>query len=1254
MVIKKLLQILGFSPKENASDIFEKKYPLCDNYTIEVDVDKQVINYGDKISAESKTTQNFSQPENFVVLECVNRLLEMGYQPKSIVLEPTWKLGHTEKGRLDILVKKEEKAYLMIECKTHGKEYNKELKNLHKDGGQLFSYFQQDKNTEILMLYTFNIQDNKTVPQCEIIKIEEEYRLTASVKDFYEKWNKLTKNNGVWENPPYNFKPKALTIEQLVDIKHEDSSFIFNRFLEILRHNVVSDKPNAFNKIFNLFLCKIYDEKDKDGTNEELEFQWIEGKDNDISFQLRLTDLYKKGMESFLEKNVTDFSDEDFENQYASLFNDNEELKQKFKENVIYKLRLEKNNEFAIKEVYDEKSFKENAKVVKEIVQLLEKFKIRYTQKQQYLSDFFELLLTTGLKQESGQFFTPVPVAQFVIKSLPIDSIVKEKLTKNKKDDLLPYVIDYASGSGHFLTESMHEIQYLLMNKTDGLPLRTEAKTFVEMAKVDHFNWAEKYIYGVEKDYRLVKVGKVGCYLHGDGLANVIHSDGLSAFNHSDYKGKLAITHKDFPKENQQFDVIVSNPPYSVSAFKSASIDYYNQNDFELYDALTDNSSEIEALFIERTKQLLKDGGVAGIILPSSILSNAGIYTKAREIILQYFEIVAITELGSNTFMATGTNTVTLFLRRRKNYDIINFKKAVERFFINFTDVTINGIEKPISKYIQHTWETPSFDDYVSLLKKKPTQAIKQHDIYKEYCQKIKAYATMELLTSQINKSENEQVRSKLIEKIEKAEAEFWDTLIKTEQEKLLYFILAYPQKVVLIKSGQKEVEKRFLGYEFSNRRGNEGIHPLQRSKTIAECTRLFDENSFENPEKASTYIYKAFLGDFDFEIHESLKKHISRHDLVDMLTFDRSDFEKTISTSVKRKINYVKIWNTENLISLFDIADIRKGTSITKEKIIEGNIPVVAGGKEPVYFHNEANRDGNVITISASGAYSGYVNYFEQPIFASDCNTINSKDEKQISTKLIYEFLKLIQKEIYWLQRGQAQPHVYGEDIAKIKIPLPPLDIQQKIVSEIEVLEQKEAKVKAEIERLREKITELFQLALSKANDILKLSDSEIFDISIGKRVLKSEFNPNGKIPVYSANVFQPFGMIDKLLFEDFDKPSVLWGIDGDWMVNCIPANYSFYPTDHCGVLRVKNDFINERYLAFVLEKEGKLLEFSRNKRASIDRVQGIRIPVPPLSEQEKIVSEIEKIEAEIVALENEIAGIPKQKEEVLRKLLN
>jgi type I restriction enzyme M protein len=136
------------------------------------------------------------------------------------------------------------------------------------------------------------------------------------------------------------------------------------------------------------------------------------------------------------------------------------------------------------------------------------------------------------------------------------------------------------------------------------------------------------------------------------------------------------------------------------------------------------------------------------------------------------------------------------------------------------------------------------------------------------------------------------------------------------------------------------------------------------------------------------------------------------------------------------------------------DVAIIQKGTSITKEKTKTGNIPVIAGGQEPAYFHNVANRNGNVITVSASGAYAGFVNYFEIPIFASDCNTIQSKDENNISTKLIYYFLKSIQQEIYGLQRGQAQPHVYTEDLANIKLPLPPLAEQKKIVKEIENIE--------------------------------------------------------------------------------------------------------------------------------------------------------------------------------------------------------
>ena len=377
--MKKLAQVIGFQPKENAEDIFIKKYQ--NDYCLEIDFKNLIFHFGGKIKVGGKTIQNITKPEDWVVLECVDRLLTKGYKPENISLEKVWPAGHQHSGRLDICVTRDDGSeYLLIECKTYGKEFDKEFNRINKDGGQIFTYFKFSNKPDVIMLYASEVKGKDIVYRNEIIKIEEDYR-TGDVKDFYEKWNKLTKDNGVfdsWVNP-YNFESKALTINDLEEIRQEDSSFIFNRFLEILRHNVVSDKGNAFNRIFTMFLCKIYDEKTNEGTDNELGFQWLEGIDTHRSFQLRLTDLYKNGMHEFLEKVVTDFSETEFKNRFPTL---TEEQRNPIIEE-FRKLRLEKNNEFAIKDVYDEQSFNENAVVVKEIVQLLEKFKLRYTKKQQ-------------------------------------------------------------------------------------------------------------------------------------------------------------------------------------------------------------------------------------------------------------------------------------------------------------------------------------------------------------------------------------------------------------------------------------------------------------------------------------------------------------------------------------------------------------------------------------------------------------------------------------------------------------------------------------------------------------------------------------------------------------------------------------------------------------------------------------------------------------------------------------------------------
>lgn len=1213
---KKLIQVLGFKPKENTSGIFHKTYSKCNNYEIEIDFENENFNFGDKIKAESKTTQNFSQAENWVVLECVNRLLEKGYQPQNITLEKTWATGHGTSGRLDILVTNDDgSAYLMIECKTWGAEFDKEFKNLEKNGGQLFTYFQQDKNAEIIMLYASELDGNEIKYRNEIVKIEEDYRQTGNVKDLYERWNKLPKSNGVFDNwaSPYEFQSKALTKNDLKVLKQEDSSFIFNRFLEILRHNVVSDKPNAFNKIFTLFLCKIVDENRDD--DEQLHFQWLEGEDNHISFQKRLTDLYNRGMLELLEKKVTDVSDSEFDKQFLQV---EAQYKDKFKE-ILTEIRLKKNNEFAIKEVYDDASFQENAKVVKEVVELLQVYQIRYNYRQQFLSDFFELLLTTGLKQESGQFFTPVPIARFIIKSLPLQEITQSKIEAGNKNDLLPTIIDYAAGSGHFITESMEEVQKYI-DKLDESSFNPTTKKSIKKWKEDQFDWAEKYVYAIEKDYRLVKTAKVSCYLHGDGLAKVIHGDGLGDFATStEFKDLLKETDKSYPQDNKQFDIIISNPPYSVSAFKGLMDEEKSKKGFDLYSRLTDQSSEIECLFIERTKQLLKDGGVAGIILPSSILSNTGIYTQTREIILKYFDVLAIAEMGSNTFMATGTNTVTLFLKRKNNADAFNIEEAIKKVFVNQQDVTINGIEKPLQKFVSHVWDTISIDDYKTLLQKTPNENIQQHDIYKEYIKKIKA----------------------------KNEQELWNSILALEQTKLLYFIIAYPQKLVLVKTGEKDAEKRFLGYEFSNRRGSEGIHPMQRSKSIDECTQLYDADSFSNPEKASTYIYKAFNGEFDLDIAENLTSNITYQNLVDMLTFDRVDFEKNISLTAKKKVKFDDVWKTSKLEFLSDIADIQKGKTITEAKAIKGNIPVIAGGQSPAYYHNESNREGNIITVSASGAYAGFLNYFNSPIFASDCNTIKSKNEKLISTILIFHFLKSIQKEIYQLQRGQAQPHVYADDLSKVKIPLPPKDIQEKIVAEIELLEKQEQKAVEEIDSLKDGVFNFYKNLTGNKKRL-----DEVCELKAGQFVKADKINKsfNEKLyPCYGGNGLR--GYVETFTNEGQFS---LVGRQGALCGNVHLVSGKFHATEHALVAYPKND-INKIWLHYqlVFMNLNQYATGTAQPGLSVMNLNPIEISVPTIKEQEKIVAEIEKIEKKIADLEKDIELIPKQKEQILKKYL-
>ena len=212
---------------------------------------------------------------------------------------------------------------------------------------------------------------------------------------------------------------------------------------------------------------------------------------------------------------------------------------------------------------------------------------------------------------------------------------------------------------------------------------------------------------------------------------------------------------------------------------------------------------------------------------------------------------------------------------------------------------------------------------------------------------------------------------------------------------------------------------------------------------------------------------------------------------------------------------------------------------------------------------------------------------------------------------------------------------------------------MQESIVAECEQVDAEYKAAQDKIKDCKEQIETLFSESQKNAKDIYKLSDSEIFDVSIGRRILNSEVSEEYDIPVFSANVFEPFGKINKLLIKDFSVDSILWGIDGDWMVNVIQKNIQFYPTDHCGVLRIKNNRLEPKYVAWVLNKEGEKAGFKRSYRASVDRIEGLVLTLPPLPEQERIVKEITAIEEESSLCKKQMQGAPSKKQAILDKYL-
>lgn len=1052
--LQDLLLAIGFI-KDAIGNAYQKQFTTC---KVLVDFDNKKIVYPEALGLKvnDKTTSNFEHDENFVVLECVCRLLDKGYRPEHIELEPRWNLGHDAKGgKADILVKDDEgKSLLIIECKTSGSEFNKEKKNTEEDGGQLFSYWQQEGATRWLALYASDWKDNTVSYKCLVInctddaniaKIAEKdsdvhiYTQARNDKERFEIWrdtyNKQWLDDVVFspESSAYQIGIPPLRKGNLRDFTPEDR--IVNRFEEILRHNNVSDKENAFNRLVALFICKLVDEIKKQDF-DVVDFQYKQGSDTYESLQDRLQRLHTQGMEEFMKEKIFYVEADYAERLFTQYTGRQRKAAIEDLNRTIRILKFYSNNDFAFKDVHNEELFFQNGKILVEVVQLFQSYRIVYPSKHQFLGDLFEQLLNKGFKQNEGQFFTPTPITRFIWDSLPLQNYVSERD--------LPRVIDYACGAGHFLTEAVEAIN----------AVRKDADN----------SWVEKHIYGIEKDYRLARVSKISMFMNGAGGANIIFGDGLENYS------EKGIT-------NGSFDILVANPPYSVSGFKQHL--KLKSNAFDIIDKISLDGSEIETLFVERTAQLLKPCGIAAVVLPASILSNSSnSYIAAREQLLQNFKIHAIVNFGSKTFGATGTNTVVLFLERYNEPPRVSeMAKDTVEGILHVDDVeewqdaqvldaytAHQGIDSDLYKNFVH--QTLSWDD------------IKVNDYLKIY---LDAFASVAVkYPKNASDAEKEKLRLK----------KFYEYALAIEREKLYYFTLVWQQLTLVISAPTDNKEqKEFLGYDWSNRKGAEGIIITKPGGKLYNADDRFSRGTLACAVR-NTYL------DAITTLPDDVAPLAKSYRLKDMMEFGKTNLDKSISLTERKSSTLTSRYP---LATLGTVCEVKIGGTPARDNasyfggnnlwvsIAEMNGQVITDTKEHITDEGVQNSNVKLIpkgtTLLSFKLSIGKTAIAGKDLFTNEAIAgliplySDPANELYVSNEYLYQIFsgRLIDLE-------NVGNKAFGKSLnsgylkTEVQIPVPPAKIQHQIVAECKKIDDEYNTSRMTIELYRQKISEVFE----------------------------------------------------------------------------------------------------------------------------------------------------------------------------------
>lgn len=379
---------------------------------------------------------------------------------------------------------------------------------------------------------------------------------------------------------------------------------------------------------------------------------------------------------------------------------------------------------------------------------------------------------------------------------------------------------------------------------------------------------------------------------------------------------------------------------------------------------------------------------------------------------------------------------------------------------------------------------------------------------------------------------------------------------------------------------------------------------------------------------------------------------------------------------------------NGVEYLNLGDVCEFKRGKALSSKNIIKGPVPVMAGGQKPSFYHNTPNRTGETIVVAGSGAYAGFVTYWNIPIFVSDAFSVHPND--RLLTKYVFYYLKNFQEKIHATKKGAGVPHVHGSDIAKFSIPVPPIEVQEEIVRILDSFSDYAAELQAELQARKQQYEYYRNLLLTfnpsaygcgtddEQKDGVTTWEGrnykiewkklgEIGNICMCKRILKHQTNTKSGIPFYKIGTFGKVAdsYISEDLFMEYKKKysfpqkgEILISASGTIGRAVIYDGEDAYFQDS-NIVWINNDesMVLNKYLYYFYQIVDWNVEGGTIKRLYNTNLSNTPIPIPPLELQEKIVAILDRFETLVNDLTNglpaEIAAVKDQYEYYRNKLL-